>query len=321
MPNSPQLPLDQTVPPSFPSPSGRGQGEGPSASCLESFTRYLAQERRISGLSITAYRYCIRTYLAHLRGIGIEPGQATRETVLVYLDGRRQNGLSSSSLFQATIALRHFYRFLLREDPTVPNPTQGIGLPKLVNKLPQPLTLQEMEKLLKAPRGTRFRNVRNRAILEVLYATGMRVSELTGLQIADLNLGEGYLRVMGKGSRERIVPFGSRAKEAMERYLAARAKKFPNVAEPLFLGISGNQLTRGGLWDQIKSCARRAGITHRVSPHILRHSFATHMLSGGADLRAIQEMLGHKRITTTEIYTHVEPEHLRRVWDRAHPRQ
>ena len=284
---------------------------------VAAFLAYLKRERRLSANSITAYRYAVTSYLSR----GGDPGRATRESVLAYLDARKADGLSASSLFQATIALRHYHRFLLLEGLAAADPMTGIRLPKLQSRLPQPLTLQEMEKLLAAPAGGRFKNVRNRAILELLYATGLRVSEAVGLQAGLVDLEASYLRVLGKGGRERIVPFGARAKAAIELYLDARAVKFPGVAEPLFLASHGGRMTRGVIEAQLKDYAKSAGITRSVSPHILRHSFATHLLSGGADLRAIQEMLGGKRITTTERYTHVEPEHLRRVWDRAHPRQ
>lgn len=285
---------------------------------VAAFLRYLERERRLSANSITAYRYALNVYLRNLRH---DPSLATKESVLTYLAERKAEGLSTGSVFQATIALRHFHRFLLREGLAASDPMADIKLPRLQSRLPQTLSRQEMERLLAAPAGGRFKNVRNRAILELLYATGLRVSELVGLQAGLVDLAAGYLRVVGKGGRERIVPFGVRAKEAIEAYLAARTTKFPGIAEPLFLGSRGEGMTRGNIARQLADYARSASITRQVSPHVLRHSFATHLLSGGADLRAIQEMLGHKRITTTERYTHVEPEHLRRVWDRAHPRQ
>jgi len=292
----------------------------PSAN-VAAFQAYLERERRLSANSVTAYRYAIGSYIQHLRRVGIAAGRATKTHVLAYLDGRKAKGLSTGSVFQATIALRHYHRFLLGEGLAAADPTIGIKLPKLQSRLPQPLSREDVAKLLAAPAGGRFKSVRNRAILELLYATGLRVSELVGLQASLVGLEAGYLRVLGKGGRERIVPFGVRAKTAVELYLAARTAKFPGVTEPLFLASHGGGMTRGNIEAQLKVYAQSAGITRSVSPHILRHSFATHLLSGGADLRAIQEMLGHKRITTTERYTHVEPEHLRRVWDRAHPRQ
>jgi integrase/recombinase XerD len=288
---------------------------------LDAFVAYLVNERRLSAHSVTAYRYAILNYLDYLRTIGNEPTQATRDTVLAYLDHRKRQGLQSVSIFQTTIALRHLYRFLLQRSEMAVDPTAGIRLPKLVNKLPQPLTLQEMNRLLATPCSPRYRDVRNKAILELLYATGLRISEIIGLQTNRVDLEAGYLRVRGKGGRERIIPFGNRAREALERYRTLRTVKFPTTGETLFLTIHGDPITRGSVWSHLKYYAKRAGITQLVSPHVIRHSFATHLLSGGADLRSIQEMLGHKRITTTQIYTHVEPEHLRRVSDKAHPRQ
>jgi integrase/recombinase XerD len=238
-----------------------------------------------------------------------------------YLAEKKAQGRTPNTIFQIVIALRHFYRFLCEQEGLTSNPMIGIALPKLVSRLPQTLTLAEAERLLDVPKGSRFINIRNKAMIELLYATGLRVSEILGLRSNDTNLSEGYLRVTGKGSRERMVPFGARACEAIKNYMVARSNRFPSIQEPLFLGIHGEQLTRGNFWRQLREYARLAGIEHRVTPHVIRHSFATHLLSGGADLRSIQEMLGHKKITTTQIYTHVEPEHLRRVWDRAHPRR
>ncbi|MFH2203514.1 MAG: site-specific tyrosine recombinase/integron integrase [Elusimicrobiota bacterium] len=286
---------------------------------LPDFLRYLEVERRVSANTVLTYRYSLRGYLRHLEIGGTQPAQMTRETVLAYLDDPKRRSLTPSTRHQAVFAIRLYHRFLRLKGYAETDPTANIPLPRVDHRLPQPLTVAEVEKFLAAPKGSKFIHIRNRAILELLYATGLRISELTGLQASQTDLKAGYLRVRGKGGKERIVPFGGRARKAVRGYLAARKKKFPGVAEPMFLNIHGHGLTRGNLWQQLKDYARRAGITRRVSPHVIRHSFATHMLSGGADLRAIQEMLGHRRITTTEIYTHVEPDHLRRVWDRAHP--
>lgn len=285
------------------------------------FVRYLEQERRLSRCSVDAYRYAVSSFLTHLDRVGLTPQSAKKPDLSAYLAEKKAQGRTPNSIFQAIIALRHFYRFLADRDLVRGDPMVGIRLPKLVSRLPQTLTLEEVQRLLDVPKGSRFKNVRNKAMLELLYATGLRVSEVLALRSSDTNLPEAHLRVIGKGSRERLVPFGARAREAIEIYVRARAVRFPDIPEPLFLGTRGQQLTRGSFWLQLREYARLAGIGHRVTPHVIRHSFATHLLSGGADLRSIQEMLGHKKITTTQIYTHVEPEHLRRVWDRAHPRR
>lgn len=285
------------------------------------FIEYLKVERRLVPNSIATYDHLVESYLQHLESKAIDPLQATKADVVDYINIRRIRGFSTNSTFLLTISLRHYYRFLTERKIIPVNPMAEIKLPKVESKLPQPLTRQEMEKLLDAPKGFRYKNVRNKAMLELLYATGLRISELGSLQIGQVNLEETYLRVKGKGGRERIIPFGTRAKESIERYLEVRTKRFPKIVGPLFLSCHGGPMTRGAFGRHLKDYAKAAGLTNRVTPHVLRHSFATHLLTGGADLRAIQEMLGHKRITTTQIYTHVEPEHLRRVWDRAHPRK
>ena len=286
---------------------------------IASFLEYLTQERRLSRRSIEAYCYAIKTYLAYLYEHGLKPDQVGPTIVRAYLEQREQQGLGPGGIHQAILSLRHYCRFLRESGRISDDPTIGITLPKLHPKLPEPLSREETIRLLEIPKGSRFVHVRNKAILEILYATGLRISELAGLRTDQMDLRGGTLRVRGKGGRERIVPFGHRVGKVVRSYLVTRKKRFPKATGPIFLSVRGGPLRRTHLWRQIKDYAQQAGIKRRVSPHVIRHSFATHMLSGGADLRSIQTMLGHRRITTTEIYTHVEPEHLRRVWDRAHP--
>lgn len=243
-----------------------------------------------------------------------------RGDVLDYLESRKKAGLKSSSLFLAIVAIRQFYRYFLGLRYAMTDPTSGMPLPKFSQRLPEPLSVAEMERLLAVPTGSKFTAVRNRAMLELLYATGIRISELVGLHPRQIDLAEGWVRVLGKGSRERVVPIGRKAREALSRYLAIREKRALPASDVLFVSVRGRPMTRGEFWRQLKTLSARAGIAGNF-PHRIRHSVATHLLAGGADLRALQELLGHKKITTTERYTHVEPEHLRRVWDRAHPRQ
>ena len=192
-------------------------------------------------------------------------------------------------------------------------------LPKFTQRLPKPLSVVEMEKLLSLPTGTKFHRIRFRAMLELLYATGLRVSELIGLNMDRVNLDEGWVRVMGKGSKERIVPFGPRAKESLLCYLDYRRNRFPLAKDTFFLNSRGQGLTRGGFWWELRRRAWQSGIKGRVTPHQIRHSCATHLLEGGADIRILQAMLGHNSIITTQRYTHVSVALIRKACGQAHP--
>jgi integrase/recombinase XerD len=213
-------------------------------------------------------------------------------------------------------AARQFYQYLVAEGVRVADPCANVQAPPLPQRLPDTLTLDEVERLLEAPDVTTIRGLRDRAMLETLYATGLRVSELCGLRRGDVNLKLGFVRCVGKGNRERIVPLGRVAIGWLQQYLAAREDE----ADALFPGRGDTPITRGSFWVIIKEQARRAGLRKPLSPHTLRHSFATHLLERGADLRAIQEMLGHRNIATTQIYTHVTADTLREVYVAAHPR-
>jgi integrase/recombinase XerD len=213
-------------------------------------------------------------------------------------------------------AVRSFYRYLVREEVIRADPTANLPAGRMLRQLPTVLSVEEVESLLHQPEPTTPRGLRDRAMLELLYATGLRVSELVGLQRGDIKMDLGLVRCVGKGSKERIVPVGEPALEAVRAYLASRR----DAAPALFLGNKGRPLTRVACWRIIRRYGRQAGLRTPISPHTLRHSFATHMLEGGADLRAIQELLGHASIATTQIYTHVTPDHLREVYQAYHPR-
>ncbi|MHB2025076.1 MAG: tyrosine recombinase [Elusimicrobiota bacterium] len=286
---------------------------------LDDFIRHL-ELRGLSRNTCLTYRRQLQGYLGFLAARGRNVSAVGRGDVLDYLESRKKAGLKSASLFLAIVAVRQFYRYFLGLRYAMADPTAGMLLPKFTQRLPEPLSVAEMERLLAVPTGVKFTAIRNRAMLELLYATGIRISELVSLHFRQVDLAEGWVRVLGKGNRERVVPIGRKAREALTRYLAAREKRSIPASAVLFVSVRGRPMTRGEFWCQLKALSARAGITGNF-PHRIRHSAATHLLAGGADLRALQELLGHKRITTTERYTHVEPAHLRRVWDRAHPRQ
>ena len=212
--------------------------------------------------------------------------------------------------------MRSFYRYLVREEVIPADPTSNLPAVRMLRQLPAVLSVEEVASLLEQPKATTLRGLRDRAMLELLYATGLRVSELVGLQRGDIKMDLGLVRCVGKGSKERIVPVGQPALEAVRAYLGARR----DAAPALFLGTKGRPLTRVAFWRIIRRYARQAGLRTAISPHTLRHCFATHMLEGGADLRAIQELLGHASIATTQIYTHVSVDHLREVYQSYHPR-
>lgn len=287
---------------------------------LNEFVRHLRVERCLSENTWQTYRYHLAGYISFLAMCGRTPLTATRDDVLSYREHKKNSGIKSASIFGIAIAIRQFHRFLFTNGHTANDPTKGMRLPKFKQRLPQPLSVNDMEKLLSLPTGNKFNLIRNQSMLELMYATGMRVSELINLKHEQVNMDECLVRIIGKGDKERIVPFGQKAKDALIRYIEAKNKRFPIAQDSLFLNSQGQVLTRGGFWWQLKRMARQAGIKTTVRPHVIRHSAATHLLSGGADLRILQEILGHQTISTTQRYTHVSPDLTRRACERAHPR-
>jgi len=307
---------------------------------LEAFLDGLAVERGLATNTIQAYRRDLTHHFQALSRQGIKEPAAVQEShLIVYLGQLRRSGVAlrqahaqpprrdrghperSRGAAPATImrkvsALRAFYRYLVREETIPADPTANLPAPRLLHRLPSVLSIEEVQRLLAQPDTSQPRGLRDRAMLELLYATGLRVSELVGLQRGDLNMDLGLVRCVGKGSKERIVPVGKPALKAIHSYLASRRDASP----VLFLGNKGRPLTRVAFWRIISRCARQAGIRAPISPHTLRHSFATHMLDGGADLRTIQELLGHANIVTTQIYTHISVDRLREVYRQYHPR-
>jgi len=284
---------------------------------LQSFLDGLAVERGLSSNTLAAYR---RDLLAHLRfaaerGLK-DPGDVAESDLILYVGRLRRSGLAPATVMRKVSALRGFYRDLVRREVIASDPSANLPTPKLLRRLPGVLSVEDVERLLRQPDVSKPRGLRDRAMLELLYATGLRVSELVGLRRGDLNLDLGVVRCVGKGSKERIVPVGRPAIQAARAYLASRRDASP----ALFLGNRGRAMTRISFWRIIRRYARQAGIRTPISPHTLRHSFATHMLEGGADLRAIQELLGHANVVTTQIYTHVSADRLREVYRAYHPR-
>jgi integrase/recombinase XerD len=236
--------------------------------------------------------------------------------LIVYLGRLRRGGAAPATVMRKLSSLRTFYRHLVREEAISSDPTANLPAARFRRRLPSVLSVEEVARLLEQPDITTLRGLRDRAMLELLYATGLRVSEVVNLTRGDINLDLGLVRCVGKGAKERIVPVGQPAADAVTEYLAGRR----DAAPALFLGNKGRPLTRVAFWRIVQRYARQAGIRTAMSPHTLRHSFATHMLEGGADLRSIQELLGHASIVTTQIYTHVSVDRLREVYQAYHPR-
>lgn len=291
-----------------------------SDALLDAFVRHLRVERGLAHNTCLSYGYQLGAYLAHLRAKGREPATATRGDILAYLERRRDDGLKSASLFIAAMAVRQFHRHMAQNGRASADPTAGMRLPRFKQRIPKPLAEEGMDRLLRPPVGATFSALRDHAMLELMYASGMRVSELTGLRLGQVDLREGWVRVMGKGSKERLVPFGPRALAALERYLEVRAARFPAASDALFLNGRGRgPITRGSFGRCLGTAARRAGLSGRVTPHQIRHSCATHLLDGGADLRVLAELLGHASVLTTARYTHVSRRLLRKTCEQAHP--
>lgn len=292
-------------------------------SLVEEFIHYLAVERGLADNTLDSYNRDLRQFLGFLENEKAGDIQkATRNMIMSYLLFLQKRGRATATVSRHLAALKSFYHFLLREKYIDKDPTANLESPKLEKKLPRILTVNEVEKLLNQPKGGDPGGLRDKAMLELLYATGIRVSELISLEVNHINLDMGYIRCFGKGSKERIVPVGSLARKCVNEYLQkGRAKLIKNRSEQaLFVNQHGRKLTRQGFWKIIKKYAKKAGISKEITPHTLRHSFATHLLENGADLRSVQEMLGHADITTTQIYTHLTKGRLREVYAKSHPR-
>ncbi len=290
---------------------------------LDHYLNYLAVERGLSKNTLDAYGRDLARYLEYLELNKVDQlNRITPAVVLRFLSTLKSEGLSARSRARTLAALRTFHKFLVREKITDDNPTDQVVSPKSLTALPKTLSTVDVESLLASPKGESPLALRDRAMLEILYATGLRVSELVSLTRDDLQLDVGYLTAFGKRSKQRIVPLGDAAIAALKDYLShgraaldkQRGSKF------LFLNRSGEGLTRQGFWKIIKRRALEAGISQNITPHTMRHSFATHLLENGADLRSVQAMLGHSDISTTQIYTHVTRERLRQMHALHHPR-
>ena len=285
------------------------------------FLNYLSVERGLSQNTLSAYAQDLASYQAFLTSQKIKNWTAVRRPhISQYLMAEKKRGLETPSVARRLVTVKLFHRFLLQEHYLDEDITSVLESPKLWKKLPQFLTSREIEAILKIPSNKKPAGIRDRAILECFYATGIRVSELTYLKIGDLNLQHAFLKCYGKGGKERIVPIGRIAIEACKQYLERVRPKQKPQTDHLFLGRGGRGMTRQYLWQMIKKYARLAGIQKPITPHSFRHSFATHLLEKGADLRIVQELLGHADIATTQIYTHVSRDHLKNVHAQFHPR-
>jgi integrase/recombinase XerD len=289
---------------------------------VRTFLNYLRVEKGLSDNTIQAYRRDMAKFasFAAERKAGVT--ELRREHVVDFLGTLYRRNLDSRSVARHLVTIRHFFRFLLLEGAIESDPAANIESPKFRQSLPEFLSVDEVDRLLRQPDKNDVVGIRDRAMIELMYSTGLRVSELCGLRVSDLQMEPGCLRCIGKGNKERLVPVGKRALEAVQTYLRdARQALARGVASPyLFLNQKGHKLNRIAFWKILGEYGRKAGLRKSLTPHMLRHSFATHLLDRGADLRSVQMMLGHSDISTTQIYTHVVEERLKQVYNAHHPR-
>lgn len=289
---------------------------------LNKYLDHLLVERGFSLNTVDAYRRDLKRYLACVKSVSRSLVEVSHEDLLSFLARWRNDGLSANSVNRALAAIRGFHRYLIRERIAVTSPAIDLPDAKVWMKLPGTVSRAEMELILAQPARNTVRGLRDAAIMELLYATGLRVSELVGLQLNYVNWQVGYLQTVGKGGKGRIVPVGRHAYTVLHEYLTQARPGLlkDSKSNEMFITRSGKGFTRQGLWKIIKEYAKRAGMEKKVHPHTFRHSFATHLLEGGADLRAVQAMLGHADISTTEIYTHISRQRLREIHQQFHPR-
>ncbi|MFC5988043.1 site-specific tyrosine recombinase XerD [Marinicrinis lubricantis] len=292
---------------------------------LKQFIDYLSVEKGLAVNTLESYERDLSQFCSYMKEtFGLdEAGEVSKLHITSYLLALRQKGKASSTVTRNVVSIRGFFQFLTLERFIEQDPAQHLESPKQDRRLPKSITIEEVEKLLAAPDISKPAGLRDKAMLELLYASGMRVSELMDLDVDNVNTGMGFVRCIGKGSKERIIPLGKICIDFLNRYLSAArpvlTKKKPDEAS-LFVNQAGGRMTRQGFWKIIKKYALQLGIRQEITPHTLRHSFATHLLENGADLRAVQEMLGHADISTTQIYTHVTKSKMKEIYDQTHPR-
>jgi integrase/recombinase XerD len=288
---------------------------------LDDYIQHLRVERGLSKHTVEAYARDLVRFGARLADENASLDEVDETHAAGYLVTLSQEGLSARTQARALSAIRGFFRFRVQEGHQRHDPTELLEGPRLLRKLPDILNREEVVRLLDAPVGSKPNRVRDRAMLHTMYAAGLRVTELIDLDLADVNLEEGFVSTLGKGNKRRLVPIGAHARAAVVEYLTGVRPKWARPASrACFVTARGKAMTRQSFWALVKKYARAAGITKPISPHKLRHSFATHLLAGGADLRSVQTMLGHADISTTQIYTHISGDHLRKMHERYHPR-
>lgn len=290
---------------------------------LKDFIYFLAVEKGLAKNTLESYERDLRGFLLYLKNESVSTTKDIRRShIMGHLAHLRSKKLANSTVSRNLASIRSFFNFLMQERRIEENPAGDLESPRQEKKLPKVISMKEIDSLLKQPDELKVSGIRDKAMLELLYATGIRVSELIDLGVNDVNTESGYIRCTGKGSKERIVPVGAMAIQKVKNYIEeGRSKLVKDLKEQsLFVNQHGRRLTRQGFWKIIKKYARQAQIKKEITPHTLRHSFATHLLENGADLRSVQEMLGHADISTTQIYTQVSKSKLRDVYERAHPR-
>lgn len=292
---------------------------------VEDYIHFIQVERQLSVNTLASYRRDLESYVRFLQKVEgmVDFNRVERTTILRHLEQLRMQGKTSRTIARHISSIRSFHQFLLREKRAETDPTVHLEMPTIEQKLPNVLSIEEIEALLAAPNRSKPQGTRDIAMLELLYGSGMRISELIALDLADVHVTMGFVRVFGKGGKERIIPLGKSALSAINDYLnGARGQlqgKYPKT-DAFFINQRGKRLTRQGCWKLMKEHALKASIQHKLTPHTLRHSFATHLVENGADLRAVQEMLGHADISTTQIYTHISKKRLSEVYKQFHPR-
>lgn len=289
---------------------------------LTMFIDFLAIERGLTKNTLVAYRHDLTDFLDFLKSRNLLLEDLKKEEILAYIVNLKQQRKANSTISRHLAAIKSFFKFLQQEGIVHINPTSDLEGPKKQKRLPKVLTIDEIEKLLEKPESNNPLGIRDKAMLETLYGAGMRVSELLDLDLNSIDIELGYVRCMGKGSKERIVPLGNQAILSINAYLnGGRNKLLKNPKEyALFLNQHGRRLTRQGFWKILKKYAQLSGLKKEITPHTLRHSFATHLLENGADLRSVQEMLGHVDVTTTQIYTHLNTSNIINIYKKSHPR-